>query len=126
MIKEIIKRDGTTEVFDAEKVNGWGIWAAEHLGKHVNWADVVLNTVSTLPAKCSSVMLQDVLIGVCLIKRTWSYNRMAGRLYAAKLTKDIMAPINIPVCAICIKKWLVMVLSINHSWTPSANLSTQN
>lgn len=89
MIKEIIKRDGTTEVFDAEKVNGWGIWAAEHLGKHVNWADVVLNTVSTLPAKCSSVMLQDVLIGVCLIKRTWSYNRMAGRLYAAKLTKDI-------------------------------------
>ena len=89
MIKEIIKRDGTTEVFDAEKVNGWGIWAAEHLGKHVNWADVVLNAVSTLPAKCSSVMLQDVLIDVCLNKRTWSYNRMAGRLYVAKLTKDI-------------------------------------
>ena len=89
MIKEIIKRDGTTEVFDAEKVNGWGIWAAEHLRKHVNWADVVLNAVSTLPAKCSSVMLQDVLIDVCLNKRTWSYNRMAGRLYVAKLTKDI-------------------------------------
>ena len=89
MIKEIIKRDGATEVFDAEKVNGWGIWAAEHLGKHVNWADVVLNAVSTLPAKCSSVMLQDVLIDVCLNKRTWSYNRMAGRLYVAKLTKDI-------------------------------------
>ena len=89
MIKEIIKRDGATEVFDAEKVNGWGIWAAEHLGKHVNWADVVLNAVSTLPAKCSSVMLQDVLIDVCLNKRTWSYNRMAGRLYVAKLIKDI-------------------------------------
>lgn len=89
MIKEIIKRDGTTEVFDAEKVNGWGIWAAEYLGKHVNWADVVLNAVSTLPAKCSSVMLQDALIDVCLNKRTWSYNRMAGRLYVAKLTKDI-------------------------------------
>ena len=89
MIKEIIKRDGTTEVFDAEKVNGWGIWAAEHLGKHVNWADVVLNAVSTLPAKCSSVMLQDALIDVCLNKRTWSYNRMGGRLYVAKLTKDI-------------------------------------
>lgn len=89
MIKEIIKRDGTTEVFDAEKVNGWGIWAAEYLGKHVNWADVVLNAVSTLPAECSSVMLQDALIDVCLNKRTWSYNRMAGRLYVAKLTKDI-------------------------------------
>lgn len=89
MIKEIIKRDGTTEVFDAEKVNGWGIWAAEYLGKHVNWADVVLNAVSTLPAKCSSVMLQDALIDVCLNKRTWSYNRMAGRLYVAKLTKDV-------------------------------------
>ena len=89
MIKEIIKRDGTTEAFGAEKVNGWGIWAAEHLGKHVNWADVVLNAVSTLPTKCSSVMLQDALIDVCLNKRTWSYNRMAGRLYVAKLIKDI-------------------------------------
>lgn len=89
MIKEIIKRDGTTEAFGAEKVNGWGIWASEHLGKHVNWADVVLNAVSTLPTKCSSVMLQDALIDVCLNKRTWSYNRMAGRLYVAKLIKDI-------------------------------------
>lgn len=89
MIKEIIKRDGTTEAFGAEKVNGWGIWAAEHLGKHVNWADVVLNAVSTLPTKCSSIMLQDALIDVCLNKRTWSYNRMAGRLYVAKLVKDI-------------------------------------
>lgn len=89
MIKEIIKRDGTIETFDAEKINGWGIWAAEHLGKHVNWADVVLNAVSTLPVKCSSILLQDALIDVCLNKRTWSYNRMAGRLYVAKLTKDI-------------------------------------
>lgn len=91
MIKEIIKRNKTTEIFDANKLNGWGEWASNNLGKYVNWADIVLTAVSTLPEKCSSVLLQDTLIDACLQKRTWSYNRMAGRLYVAKLTKDIFS-----------------------------------
>lgn len=90
MIKTIIKRDGSTEDFSAEKLNGWGIWASKNLGTNqIDWADIVLTAVSTLPEKISSTQLQNALIDACLIKKTWLYSRMAGRLYAAKLTKDL-------------------------------------
>lgn len=89
MIKEIIKRDGTRQTFKAEKLNGWGIWSAENLDtKLVNWSDIVLEAVATLPETCTSIALQERLIDACLQKRTYSYNRMAGRLYAAKIVKD--------------------------------------
>lgn len=89
MIKTIIKRDGTKEHFSAEKINGWGEWSAENLGKYVNWSDVVLDTVARLPENASAVDLQETLIQTCLTKKTWSYNRMAGRLFAAKIHKDL-------------------------------------
>ena len=89
MIKTIIKRDGSREAFSAEKLNGWADWAAEKLGRHVNWSEVVLHAVSTLPAICTSQALQECLIQYCLGKQTWEYNRMAGRLYAALLIRLI-------------------------------------
>ena len=52
MIKFVIKRDGTKELFSAEKLNGWANWAAEKLGNQVNWSEVVLHAVSTLPETC--------------------------------------------------------------------------
>ena len=88
MIKTIIKRDGSEEQFSPEKLNGWGIWAAETLGQRVNWPEVVLNTVAVLPEKVTSTELQNALIQECINHKSWSYNRMAGRLYAVKLTKD--------------------------------------
>ena len=91
MIKTIIKRDGRKEEFNSEKLNGWGIWAASVLGKSVNWGDVVLSAVSTLPETCTAEQLQDALIDTCLSKRTWAYNRMAGRLYAATIYKIAFA-----------------------------------
>lgn len=87
MIKTIIKRDGTKQDFEAEKLNGWGEWAASVLGRQVNWGDVVLNTVATLPEVSTAVQLQDGLIDQCLSRKTWAYNRMAGRLYASTLYK---------------------------------------
>lgn len=89
MINTIIKRDGTKEQFSAEKINGWGEWAAENLGKYVNWSDVVLDTVARLPINTSAVDLHETLIQTCLDKKSWSYNRMAGRLLVAKLRKDL-------------------------------------
>lgn len=89
MINLIIKRDGTVEPFSAEKLNGWGLWAAESLGGLVDWTDVVMETVRELPEKCESRELQNALIKNCLNKNSWSYNRMAGRLYAAVLHKDL-------------------------------------
>ena len=87
MIKEIIKRNGDVEKFDSAKVNGWGEWAANTLGNNVNWGEIVLNAVAGLPEKCTSEQLQNSLIDTCLSKNTWSYNRMAGRLYISLLRK---------------------------------------
>lgn len=87
MIKTIIKRDGTEEQFNADKLNKWGEWASKSLGKTVAWGDVVLNAVSTLGERTTSTALQDALIDTCLNKRTWSYNRMAGRLETSMLYK---------------------------------------
>jgi len=89
MLKTIIKRDGSREDFRPEKLNKWAEWASKTLGSYVDWSDVVLETVSKLPEECSSVLLQERLIKTCLENDTWSYNRMAGRLYAANLYKHI-------------------------------------
>lgn len=89
MIKTIIKRDGTKEDFSADKINGWSEWASKTLGRYVNWSEVVVNTIGTLPTECTSQELQESLIRYCLGKHTWEYNRMAGRLYSSLLTRLI-------------------------------------
>ena len=81
MIKTIIKRIGSTEDFSPSKVNGWGVWAAKTLGSPVDWSSVVIDAVNQCPETCSSQQLQETLITTCLNRKTWEYNRMAGRLY---------------------------------------------
>lgn len=89
MIETIIKRNGESEVFSPTKINGWGEWAAKSLGGYVDWADVVLEAVRDLPKVVHSRDLQNALITACLNRNTYSYNRMAGRLYAAVLQRDL-------------------------------------
>lgn len=89
MIKTIIKRNGSKEAFSAHKLNGWSEWSAANLGREVNWSEVVLHTVSTLPETCTSRELQESLIQYCLGKNTWEYSLMAGRLYASLLIRLI-------------------------------------
>lgn len=89
MIETIIKRDGRKEPFTPSKLNQWGEWAANTLGDYVDWPSVVLETVSGLNGECTSAALQDRLIRTCLDYDTWAYNRMAGRLYATIIRKDI-------------------------------------
>lgn len=89
MIETIIKRNGESEVFSPTKINGWGEWAAKTLGGYVDWADVVLEAVRDLPKVVHSRDLQNALITACLNRNTYSYNRMAGRLYAAVLQRDL-------------------------------------
>lgn len=100
MINEIIKRDGVKEPFNATKVNGWGIWAAAELDELVDWSGVVMNAVSSLPEACTSSDLQYALIKECIDRDTWSYNRMAGRLFAAIMYKEIY-PQGIPTVKDC-------------------------
>lgn len=82
MIKTIIKRDGSSELFSASKVNGWGVWAAKTLGAHVDWSSIVIDAVNQCPEICTSRQLQETLIKTCLSRKTWENNRMAGRLYS--------------------------------------------
>jgi len=89
MIKTVIKRDGRKEPFIPSKLNGWGEWGATTLGDRVDWPSVVLETVTNMPEECSSEFLQMQLIRHCLDADTWSYNRMAGRLYAALAQKEL-------------------------------------
>lgn len=89
MISKIIKRDGTVEDFNPDKLNRWGIWASEQLGRYVDWSAVVLHVASTSPSVISSVDLQRSLISYCLTKPSWAYNRMAGRLRTALLYKEL-------------------------------------
>ena len=89
MIKQVIKRDGRLEEFSPSKLNRWGEWASKTLGKYVDWSSVVIHTVSTCPEICSTEVLQERLIKTCLDYNSWSYNRMAGRLYAALLNRKL-------------------------------------
>jgi len=85
----IIKRDGRREPFEPRKLNRWGQWAAEMLGNKVDWSRVVLDVVSGLPETIHSAELQERLIQSCLDRGSWSYYRMAGRLYVPHLCKLI-------------------------------------
>lgn len=89
MIKYVIKRNGSKEEFSANKINGWGEWASKNLDKVVNWSEVVLHVVSTLPETTTSKEIQESAIKYCLNKRTWEHNLMAGRLYASLMQKEI-------------------------------------
>ena len=89
MIKSIIKSNGETQPFSADKINGWGEWASKRLGKYVDWSTIVMNTVKKCPEVCPSRTLQETLIRECLDQKSWSYYRMAGRLYVAMYYKDL-------------------------------------
>lgn len=89
MLETIIKRDGTREPFMPSKLNQWGEWAAQTLGDAVDWPSVVLEAVAGLSGTATSRELQQQLIKTCLDFDTWSCNRMAGRLYATLIRKDL-------------------------------------
>lgn len=89
VLQNIIKRDGRVEPFTPSKLNQWGQWAAQTLGDAVDWPSVVLETVAVLNGSLSSRELQQQLIKTCLDFDSWSYNRMAGRLYTTLVRKDL-------------------------------------
>lgn len=87
MIEIIVKRDGHEEAFEASKLNRWSEWSAQHLGGFVDWAGVAMRAVGKLPTRCTSQELQQALIQECLDQKSWSYYRMAARLYVPLLRK---------------------------------------
>lgn len=89
MIEYIVKRNSQLEEFSPEKVNGWGQWASKKLGNGVDWGSVVIDAVNKCSKTCTSIDLQKALIDVCLSRKTWDYNKMAGRLYSALIDREL-------------------------------------
>lgn len=116
MIKTIIKRNNDKQDFDPNKLNSWGEWATKTLGNRVDWSSIVLETVGTCPETCSSDLLQERLIKACLNRNSYSYNRMAGRLYAALIRKRLY-PNGIPTVKELHKKLEKMgyMVELNYS-----------
>lgn len=85
MVKNVIKRDGSIERFDAEKLNRWGEWAADN---NVGWPDVLLEAIRSFPDSVSSEDIQNTLISVCINRRDTAHSRMAARLLMGLILKE--------------------------------------
>lgn len=89
MLKYVIKRNGTREEAQPAKLNGWSEWSASQFGAYVDWSDIAMCAAKELPEVCHTRDLMNALIKECLGRNTYYHNRMAGRLYAATIHKDL-------------------------------------
>lgn len=89
MLKYVIKRNGTREEAQPAKLNGWSEWSAAQFGAYVDWSDIAMCAAKELPEVCNTRDLMNALIKECLGRNSYYHNRMAGRLYAATIHKDL-------------------------------------
>lgn len=89
-ITGVIKRDGSIEPFDYEKLEGWIKWACE--GSRSSWSSVIISAIKKLPSGLvDSDTLMDVLIksALELIDQDVSYDKVASELMLAQLRKRL-------------------------------------
>lgn len=93
MIKKIMKRDSVTiEPFTPAKLINWGEWASRSLpGRGDWWHEVIKDVLESFKDQeiVHSQKLQKTLITTLLQIGSWPANKMAGRLYAASLRKEL-------------------------------------
>lgn len=94
MIESVIKRDGTVEPFNPDKLNKWAIWASENCG--ISWSDVVFGAVKKVHDCVPTTKLQDALIRTCIEFRTEEHTRVAARLLVGVIYKDAFDDFSIP------------------------------
>lgn len=119
MISKIIKNNGDIVPFNPMKVNGWGEWAAANLGDTVDWTAGVMSAVASLPDVAHSQDLQHALIRYFLNLGTSGGQRMAGRLYAATVHKDLFGKAYMPTI------WNVHQLLINAGFMVKLDYSDE-
>ncbi len=86
MSRMVIKRDGSKEPFNPEKVGRWAKYAAKH---SVDWEEIQASTVTRLPSEVSTEEIHQTMINVCLDKEQIKYSRVAARLLYAQLRKNM-------------------------------------
>ena len=86
MIHSVVKRDGTVEKFDLEKLSKWAKYATKVGG---DWSELAIDTFSKLPDVVESKDIHQTMIDVCYSKNDLVYSRIAARLEMAQIKKNI-------------------------------------
>lgn len=86
MIRNVIKRDGTQEQFDPEKLNKWAEYATAH---SVRWSEIAMATVAQLYDGCTTDDIHQAMINACTNKKTEKHLKVAARLLRGKIYKDV-------------------------------------
>lgn len=89
MLESIIKRDGTIQPFESNKLNKWLEWSTEDVRGRVDWSSIVTKTIKSAGKMINSQDLQGALIKQCVRTKLWPYYLMAGRLYSAIIRKEM-------------------------------------
>lgn len=82
MIEVVIKRDGSDEPFNEDKLNKWAEYAAKH---QVPWSQLAKDTYIRLENRCSTEDIHETMIKVCLSKEDINWSRVAARLEFATI-----------------------------------------
>lgn len=86
MINTVVKRNGSSVEFSAEKLNKWAEWAAE---SKVSWSEIVMNAIKKLTDGCSTKDIHKALIDTCLEKATFEHADVAARLLVGEIYKEV-------------------------------------
>lgn len=81
MLEYVIKRNGTREVADASKINGWMEALSKDIKDRLDWSSVVMEVFRESPEVMATQDLQLALSKKFVSKHTWVSSLMGGRLY---------------------------------------------
>ena len=82
MITIVTKRDGSTELFDPDKLNKWAEYATKH---GVPWTTLAQETYKRLVEGSTTFDIHETMIKVCLSMEDISWSRVAARLEFATI-----------------------------------------
>lgn len=96
ILTKIKKRNGDLVPFDPRKLNKWAEWGCS--GLNVDWSEIALNAVKSLPDFSSTKQLQDALIRACVerTKTNPAYEVVAARLKLADIRKEVFGTFTPP------------------------------
>lgn len=86
MISEVIKRDGSVEPFQPEKLNKWAEYA-QVVG--TNWSDIAFQTARRLTNPAKTEDIHQAMIDACIQKKDLAHSRMGARLLAGGIRKNM-------------------------------------
>ena len=85
MIKTVIKSNGESVAFDADKFNKKMRWAAD---RKVNWSDISLKALKRLSDDCTTLNIDKAIIDTCVGEFDEKHFMLAGRVLAGNIYKE--------------------------------------